>query len=52
MDRGTWWATVHSVTELDTTEHTHTFQLLYVGLNQIAFKSGFHLVAPTTPMPF
>ena len=27
MDRGAWWATVHSVTELDTTErlkHTHT----------------------------
>ena len=30
MDRGAWWATVHRVTELDTTEatehtHTHTF---------------------------
>ena len=28
MDRGVWWATVHGVTELDTTErlitHTHT----------------------------
>ena len=22
MDRGAWWATVHSVTELDTTEAT------------------------------
>ena len=22
MDRGTWWATVHGVTELDTTEAT------------------------------
>ena len=24
MDRGTWWATVHGVTESDTTEHTQT----------------------------
>ena len=23
MDRGAWWATVHGVTELDTTEHIH-----------------------------
>ena len=22
MDRGAWWATVHGLTELDTTEHT------------------------------
>ena len=52
MDRGTWWATVHRVPALDTTGHTHTFQLPYVGLNRIAFKSGFHLVALTTPVPF
>ena len=24
MDRGAWQATVHAVTELDMTEHTHT----------------------------
>ena len=24
MDRGTWWTTVHGVTESDTTEHIHT----------------------------
>ena len=24
MDRGTWQATIHGVTESDTTEHTHT----------------------------
>ena len=24
MDRGAWWATVHGVTESNTTEHTHT----------------------------
>ena len=24
VDRGAWWATVHSVTESDITEHTHT----------------------------
>ena len=24
MDRATWWATVHGVVELHTTEHTHT----------------------------
>ena len=24
MDRGAWWATVHGVSELGTTEHTYT----------------------------
>ena len=24
MDRGTWWAAVREVTELDTAEHAHT----------------------------
>ena len=24
MDRGAWWATVHGVTESNTTEHAHT----------------------------
>ena len=37
MDRGAWWATVHEVAELDTTEqltHTHTHtQLNKVFLN-------------------
>ena len=32
VDRGTWWATVYGVTELDTTEqlstHTHTHGLI------------------------
>ena len=25
IDRGTWWATLHGVTEVDTTEHAHTY---------------------------
>ena len=25
MDRGSWWATVHGVSESDTTEHTCTY---------------------------
>ena len=29
MDRGTWQATVHGVTELDMTEHTHIIILYY-----------------------
>ena len=35
-DRGAWWATVHGVSELDTTEqlstHTHTHNKRYKGL--------------------
>ena len=30
MDRGTWWATVYAVTELDMTEHTHTHMHTHV----------------------
>ena len=30
MDRGAWRATVHGVTELDTTEHTRTLCILKV----------------------
>ena len=35
MDQGTWWATVHGVTESDTTEQlTHTYILsLYLNSN-------------------
>ena len=37
MDRGAWQATVHSVTELDTTEateHTHTHTHIYYSTTQ------------------
>ena len=30
MDRETWWATVHQVTDLDTTDQTHTHRNLVV----------------------
>ena len=29
MDTGTWWATVHGVTELDTTKHILTLTLMH-----------------------
>ena len=33
MDRGAWWATVHAVTESDTTEVTWHTQCMYVNSN-------------------
>ena len=33
MDRGAWWATVHGVTELDTTEVTYGSQVALVVKN-------------------
>ena len=36
-DRGAWWATVHSVTELDMTEHTSTHVIITVLFSQCLF---------------
>ena len=36
-DRGAWWATVHSVTELDMTEHTRTHVIITVLFSQCLF---------------
>ena len=33
MDRGTWWATVHGVTESDMTEHAHKTMMTALILN-------------------
>ena len=33
MDRRTWWATVHGVTESDTTEHAHKTTMTALILN-------------------
>ena len=30
MDRGTWWATVHGVTELNSTKHTTTIKIISI----------------------
>ena len=37
IDRGAWWATVHSVTELDMTEHTSTHVIITVLFSQCLF---------------
>ena len=40
MDRGTWWATVHGVSnELDTTEHTHTEVSFFLSIFKNCIKS-------------
>ena len=36
MDRGTWWATVHGVTESDRTEATEHTHLYYISWRQVA----------------
>ena len=43
MDRGVWWATVHMVTESDTTEQLNTFTssfTRYVTLGILLFFLG------------
>ena len=33
MDKGTWWATVHGVAELNSTEHTTTVKIISIQLH-------------------
>ena len=48
MDRGAWWAVVHRVTELDTTEvralrHTHrSFDLRALGIDDLRNAMSSH----------
>ena len=41
MDRGVWWATVHGVTELDTTEQLNNKQQHTVSYNMASFSKCF-----------
>ena len=60
MNRGAWWATVHEVSESDTTEHTYNQQSvsydhcfinmfqprLMANVKQVVFRATKHLLVP------
>ena len=49
MDRAAWWATVHGVAKLVTTEHTHTSEANTLKGNPYAEKELKTLCPPTCP---
>ena len=48
MDRGDWWATLHGVTELDTTEHTCAHTHIHTYTLSLSL-SPYHNIAQLTP---